>query len=78
MTPDLAVAATFDRRHEAEFARGYLEDAGIPSVLSADDAGGADLGLGFARRVPVLVREEDLERARAVLREVGLLEGEEG
>lgn len=66
------VIARYGRRHEAEFARGFLEDAGIPAVVAADDAGGADLGLGFARSVPLLVRSEDAERARRVLREVDL------
>lgn len=72
------MVATFDRRHQADFARGYLEDAGIPAVLGADDAGGADLGLAFSRQVRLLVREEDLGRARAVLRDAGVLEGDGG
>lgn len=66
------VVARYGRRYEAEFARGFLEDAGIPAVVAADDAGGADLGLSMARSVPLLVRAEDAERAREVLRDADL------
>jgi hypothetical protein len=76
MEEDLVPVAAFDRRHEAEFARGFLEDAGIDSVLLADDAGGADMGLSFARRVPLLVRPEDREAAEEVLRDAGVLDEE--
>lgn len=75
MEEDLVPVATFDRRHEAEFARGFLEDAGIESVLLADDAGGADMGLSFARQVPLMVRPEDRAEAEAVLRDAGVLDG---
>lgn len=74
MEDDLVPVATFDRRHEAEFARGFLEDAGIDSVLMADDAGGADMGLSFARRVPLLVRPQERGAAEDVLREAGVLD----
>jgi hypothetical protein len=37
--------AEFTYRHEAEFAAGFLTDAGIPHRLQIDDAGG-DLGAG--------------------------------
>lgn len=72
-----AVVASFDRRHEAEFAQGFLTDAGIQSVVLADDAGGADLGLAFTRRVPLLVRAEDEDRARQVLTDAGVLPDED-
>lgn len=77
METESVVVAKFHRRHEADFAKGYLEDAGIPAVLGADDAGGADLGLAFSRQVRLLVRKEDLRRARAVLRDAGVLEEDE-
>ena len=51
-------------RHEAEIARGLLEDAGIPSAVMADDIGGAYAGIAPAR---LLVAPEDAARARAVL-----------
>lgn len=75
------VVATFHHRHEAELARGFLTDAGIRAVVSADDGGGA-FGApltffqgSFAR---VAVRKEDEEAARRVLSDAGLLEGESG
>jgi hypothetical protein len=51
-------------RHEAEMARGLLEDAGIPSALIADDIGGTYAGIAPAR---LLVAPEDAGRAREVL-----------
>lgn len=64
-----AVVASFRHRHEAELARGYLEDAGLPAAVQVDDAGGAYAGIDHAR---VLVREEDLRRARRILSEAGM------
>ena len=57
---------TYTTRSEAELARATLAAAGIPSVISADDAGGAypfDL-TGGAR---LLVDEADAQDAAAVL-----------
>ena len=53
-------------RSDAELAQASLAVVGIPSVLAADDAGGAfpfDLGRG----VRLLVDEADAEDAAAVL-----------
>jgi len=58
--------ATYTTRSDAELAHATLAAAGIPSVISADDAGGAypfDLS-GGAR---VLVDEADARDAAAVL-----------
>jgi hypothetical protein len=58
---------TYPLRSDAEFAQATLEAAGIPSVISSDDAGGAlpfDLTGGGAR---VLVDEADAEAAAAIL-----------
>jgi len=66
----LVVVVRYRWRHEAEMAQGLLEDAGIDSVLSADDAGGALGGIGLplgGLPVRLLVREEDLEIARDAL-----------
>lgn len=71
------VVATFNRRHEAELARGFLSDAGIEAAVSADDGGGAfGLPLTFSASsfATVSVRSEDEAEARAVLREAGFLE----
>ena len=71
--------AEFTYRHEAEFAAGFLADAGIPYRLQIDDAGG-DLGLTLGRPALIWVRAVDLERARDVLEPGGELadEVEEG
>lgn len=53
-------------RHEAEMARGLLEDAGIRSAVVADDIGGAYAGIAPARLV---VAPEDAARARELLEE---------
>jgi hypothetical protein len=75
---DTAEVARFNRRYEAETAQGFLTDAGIESMISADDAGGADLGLSLTRVAKLLVRTEDEERARTVLEDAGVIEGEDG
>jgi hypothetical protein len=65
------VVATFGYRHEAEFAKATLDSAGIESVLSIDDAGGAEAGLSFANPARIIVRSENQDSARDVLREFG-------
>lgn len=61
-------------RHEAEIARGLLEDAGIPSAIMADDIGGTYAGIAPAR---LIVAPEDAARAREVLEAVAR-DGREG
>jgi hypothetical protein len=59
---------SYTTRSDAELAQAVLAAAGIPSVITADDAGGAypfDLS-GGAR---LLVDEADVEDAAAVLSE---------
>lgn len=77
--PCSATAAKFRYRHEAEMARGYLKEAGIPSALRVDDAGGAYPGIGLGvGEAQVQVREDDLREARRVLVEAGMAGGGEG
>lgn len=62
----MVVVGAYPTRSDAELAQTALAAAGIPSVLAADDAGGAypfDLS-GGAR---LLVDEADAEAAAAVL-----------
>jgi Putative prokaryotic signal transducing protein len=62
----MIVVGAYPSRSEAELAQTALTAAGIPSVIAADDAGGAypfDLS-GGAR---LLVDEVDAEDAAAVL-----------
>jgi hypothetical protein len=67
MREEPVVVARFYYRHEAEFAKSYLDAAGIESAIFADDAGGAEVALSFSNSVRLLVRPEDAEYARAVL-----------
>lgn len=64
--PDVVIA-TFQYRHEAEFAAGFLENAGIPFRLQVDDAGGADAGVTVSNPARVWVRADDVEEARELL-----------
>lgn len=68
--------AHFQFRHEAEFAKGYLDDAGIESFLVVDDAGG-NLGFALEHAAKLVVRTTDLSRARQVLSEAGVLEDDD-
>lgn len=68
MATDFESVGTFLNRVDAELARGALEAADIPAAVSADDAAGTRPHLWMSG-VRVLVRVEDLERAREVLRE---------
>ncbi len=68
------IVARFHYRHEAELAHGYLESAGVNSMLHIDDAGGMDVGLAFVTPARIVVRVEDEERARQVLVDAGMLE----
>jgi hypothetical protein len=67
MREDPVVVARYSYRHEAEFAKSYLDAAGIQSAIFADDAGGVEVALSFSNSVRVLVRPEDAERAREIL-----------
>lgn len=81
MSDGTVVVATFQHRHEAELARGYLESAGIPAMVSADDGGGAfgaPLTFSVGSFAQVRVAEEREEEALRVLEDLELLdEGED-
>jgi hypothetical protein len=57
---------TYPTRGEAELAQTALDAAGIPSVLEADDAGGA-YPFSFNGGVRILVDEADADAAAAAL-----------
>ena len=61
----LVTVGAFPSRGDAELAQGALAAAGIPSVVEADDAGGAYPFLTGGARL--LVAEADAEDAAAVL-----------
>ena len=58
------VLARFHYRHEAEFAAGFLEEAGIPYRLQIDDPA---IGLSIGQDATIWVRGIDERRARDVL-----------
>jgi len=59
--------ATFESFIEAEAALARLEDAGIKTMRGADDGSGSLPNLAAVGGYPVLVFEDDLPAARAVL-----------
>ena len=65
---DLETIASFLTRIDADIACGALQAAGIEAMVAADDAAGTrpHLWMGGVR---LLVRSDDAERARAILRE---------
>jgi hypothetical protein len=63
---DLVVVATFINNVDAELARTALEAAEIDAMIRADDCGGTRPHLWMGG-VELLVREEDVARAREVL-----------
>ena len=71
-----ARVAQFGFRHEAEFAKGYLDDDGTESIILVDDAGG-NLGLALENAATLMVRTTDLARARQVLSDAGVLENDD-
>ena len=66
--PELASVSTFASTAEAQLAKGVLDEAGIDSVIRADNAGGMYPALGGIAEVDLLVMVEDLDAARAALR----------
>jgi SAM-dependent methyltransferase len=74
--PDLPVeVAAFRHLHDAELARGYLDHAGIRAAAVGDYAGEIQYGKKFSPGARLLVRAGDLEVARRVLEDAGVLDG---
>jgi len=62
---DLVVVSTFPSLPDAQIAKGVLDEAGIRSMIRTDNAGGMYPAIGGAE---LLVRAEDLDKAREALR----------
>jgi hypothetical protein len=73
----MQIIAIYNSRLEAEYAQGYLTNAGIRSIVVKDDAGGIHPGLGFTRPARLAVLEQDRERALELLADAGMLPGTE-
>lgn len=67
MTEKLATVTVYSNEPEAELARSRLEEAGIVAMVTSDDSGGMLPQFQSARGVKLLVRPEDLRRARDLL-----------
>jgi hypothetical protein len=63
---ELVVIGSYANKLEAELAHGALQNAGIQSMIRADDAGGTEPALWMGG-VKLLVRAEDAKRAAKVL-----------
>lgn len=61
---DLIAVATFRSAPDAQIAKGVLDDAGIESMIRADNVGGMYPAVGG---VDLLVRREDLSTAHETL-----------
>lgn len=66
---ELVVIHGYLDKFEAELAQGALQNAGIYSIIRADDAGGTEPGL-WMEGIKLLVRAEDAKRAAEILRPV--------
>ena len=68
---DFIKIITYSSRHEAELAKGFLSVNGIDAVVFGDDYGGLQPGLSFSTGVQLLVKEEDIEKAKRILHDTG-------
>jgi putative signal transducing protein len=63
---DLRTIATYINYIEAELAESALDAAGIDAMIRADDCGGVRPHMWMGG-VQLIVRDEDVERAREIL-----------
>jgi hypothetical protein len=61
---DLVVVSTFRSTADAQIAKGILDEAGIESMMRADNAGGMYPAMSG---VELLVRSDDVNRAHDAL-----------
>jgi hypothetical protein len=63
---DLVTISTFPSATDAQIAKGVLDDAGIESMIRADDGGGMFPAIGG---VNLVVRREDFDKAQDALQQ---------
>ena len=71
--PEPVLLASYDSRHEAEMALGFLEDSSLTAAILSDDAGSMKPELAFQGRVRLWVPGDEAEEARELLSDAGLL-----
>lgn len=71
------VIAQFPFLHEAEYAKGFLDDAGIRCWLRPDAAAGGTPYIGGLAGAVLAVAAVDVDRSLAVLRTAGVIEEED-
>ena len=69
--------AHFTLRWEADYARGFLEDSGIPCRLQEAALGAGGFYAGDLHGASLLVPEGEFERAREALESAGVLQTDE-
>jgi hypothetical protein len=62
------ILKTFLNRYEAEIAKGLLDEKGIDNMISDDDVGGFRPGMVIGETIKLIVNEEDLEKAKEVIK----------
>lgn len=60
---------TFTARYEADLAQGLLEANDIEAVTFSDDCGSVDPALTYVLGVRLMVKKEDVESAKEILRD---------
>ncbi len=68
---DFVKIKTCSSRHEAELAKGLLSVNGINAFIFADDFGGIQPALSFSTGVQLLIKEDDVEKAKEILLDAG-------
>lgn len=71
MTDEPVALRTFDNEGEAQMAQQMLEDGGVRSFISKDDAGGMEPQLQLTGGVRLMVSSSNAERAREILSVLG-------
>jgi hypothetical protein len=67
---NLAHIKTYSDRHEADLVKGLLSENGIEAYIQGDEFGGYEPVLSFLKGIRLLVKEEDVEGANKLLREI--------
>jgi outer membrane lipoprotein SlyB len=68
MSDETIVLTVFNTEMDAGMARDVLRDEGIEAFVSKDDGGGMEPHLQRTNGVRLVVRRDDAERARRILK----------